>query len=481
MPLGGCHFSGSNNTTTSKSSSFFNSRSTNDTFDAEQLHDPSLDINPMCIFNDQRFNAIVGLEALDTFTGLVSQQISVERSRHLYQAFHSQYCDIFKRCEFIGGFDSVLGVDHQNLGKTHWKHMSSWPAVLEYIVSILNTLRTRLMQSQACDGFTREGLLEAAEKPLRRLFTVASVVCVHQVRKSPEMLFIVLNMYTSLTDAIPALWDVFYTDSISRDAEGLLAKLKDSATEIVKELRSLVQNYSSRRAVQEQDGGIMSLTAYLMRYIRLLTKHKSSLDTMLGHGHTDHLLTVEVIINPTGRLLLELIADLDSVLEKQTESFSSRELQCLFLMNNTHFILQEVKRSDVRLMVGSRWIEKRQDRFKKHMKGYLSASWGPVISNLETAKGMAPSKRLRTNVFSFLHSSPTPVQNFSWSFDETCQTQMSRKVPSPVLREELRGEILALLTGAYHAYLERVKNPVKGNAADFKPEWKSKINELFEG
>ena len=480
MSLGGCHFSGSSNTTTSKSSSFFNSRSTNDTFDAEQLHDPSLDINPKYIFNDQRFNAIVGLEALDTFRGLVSQQISAERSRHLYQAFHSQYCDIFTRCEFIGGFDSVLGVDHQHLGKTHWKRMSSWPAVLEYIVSILNTLHTRLRQSQACDGFTHDDLLEAAKKPLRRLFTVASVVCAHEVRKSPEKLFFVLNMYTSLMDAIPALWNVFHADSISRDAEGLLAKLKDSATEIVKELRSLVQNYSSQRAVHEQDGGITSLTAYLMRYIRLLMNHKSSLDTMLGHGHTDGLLTVEVI-NPTGHLVFEFIADLDSVLEKQSESFSSKELQCLFLMNNSHFILQEVKQSDVRLIVGSRWIGKRQDRFKKHMKGYLSASWGPVISNLETAKSTSPSKSLRTNVFSFLHSSPTPVQNFSWSFDETCQTQMSWKVPSPVLREELRGEILAFLTGAYHAHLERVKKSVKGHAADFKLEWKSKINELFEG
>lgn len=54
--------------------------------------------------------------------------------------------------------------------------------------------------------------------------------------------------------------------------------------------------------------------------------HKSSLDTMLGHGHTDDLLTVEVI-NPTGHLVFELIADLDSVLEKQSESFSSKELQ----------------------------------------------------------------------------------------------------------------------------------------------------------
>lgn len=390
--MGGCHFSGSSNTTTTKSSSFFNSRSTDNTFDAEKLRDLSLDTNPKCIFNDQRVNATVGLEGLDTFRELVSQQIPAEHSRHLYQAFHLQYCDIFTRCEFIGGFDSVLGVDHRHLGKTHWKHMSSWPAVLEYIVSILNTLHTRLKQSQACDGFTHDDLLEAAKKPLRRLFTVASVVCAHEVRKSPEKLFFVLNMYTSLTDAIPALLNIFHTDSISRDADGLLAKLKDSATEIVKELTSLVQNYSSQRAVQEQDGGITSLTAYLMRYIRLLMNHKSSLDTMLGHGHTDRLLTVDVI-NPTGRLVFELIADLDSVLEKQSELFSSNELQCLFLMNNTHFIIQEVKQSDVKVIVGSRWIRKRQDRFKKHMKGYLSASWGPVISNLETAKVTSPSKK----------------------------------------------------------------------------------------
>jgi len=220
--LGGCHFSGSSNTTTSKSSSFFNSRSTANTFDAEQLDDPSLDINPTHILSDNRFNAIIGLDSLGTFKELVSRRISAENSRDLYQEFHSKYCDILARCDFVGGFDSVLGFDCQNLGKKHWKYMRSWPAVLEYIVSIINTLHMQLKQKHlSCDGFIHKDLLEAARKPLTRLFTAASAICAHEIRKPPE-LFCILNMYTSLADVIPTLRNVFHTESISRNAEGFL-------------------------------------------------------------------------------------------------------------------------------------------------------------------------------------------------------------------------------------------------------------------
>ncbi|TVU35996.1 hypothetical protein EJB05_17905, partial [Eragrostis curvula] len=262
--LGSCHFSGSSNTTTTRSSSFFNSHSTADNFGAEQLDNPSLGMNPMYIFDDNRFNAIIGLESLGTFREFISQRISTEYSRDLYQVFQTQYCDIFTRCESIGGFDSVLGVDYQNLGKDHWKYMRSWPAVLEYIVNILNTMHMQLKQNHpACDGFTHEDLLEAAKKPLNRLFTVASVICSHEVRKSPEKLFCVLNMYTSLTDATPTLRKVFGTEFISRYAEGLLAKLKDSARGIVEELKGLILAYSSQIVVPNE--GTMSLTGYIMR------------------------------------------------------------------------------------------------------------------------------------------------------------------------------------------------------------------------
>ncbi|PVH37590.1 hypothetical protein PAHAL_5G038700 [Panicum hallii] len=478
--LGGCHFSGSSNTTTSKSFSFFNSRSTANTFDAEQLDDPSLEINPTHIFSDNRFNAIIGLKSIGTFKELVSRRISAESSRDLYQEFHSKYCDILSRCDFVDGFDSVLGLDCQNLGKAHWKYMRSWPAVLEYIVSIINTFHVQLKQKHlSCDGFIHEDLLEAAREPLTRLFTVASAVCAHEIRKSPEKLFCILNMYTSLADATPTLRNVFHTESIGRDAEGLLSKLKDSAREIVKEAKILIQTYSSQIAVQD-GGGITSLTGYLMRYLRLLVKHRSSLDTILGHGHSDDLLTVEGV-NSTCCLVFGLIADLDTVLEKQSKLLSSKELQCLFLMNNTHFILQEIKQSDVRLIVGSRWIGKRRYCIKEYMKDYISAAWGPVTLNLLATKSISPSKRLRTNVLNFLSAGPTPLQNFTWSFNETCNTQMCWKVPCPVLRKELRLKIMEFVTPVYHAHLESLKQSGRGTAADFKLGLKSKINELFEG
>ncbi|CAL4945867.1 unnamed protein product [Urochloa decumbens] len=477
---GGCHFSGSSNTTTSKSSSFFNSRSTANTFDAEQLDDPSLDINPMHIFSDNRFNAIIGFNSLDTLEDLVSRRISAENSRDLHKEFHYKYRDIFTRCEFLGGFDSLLGVDCKNLGETQWKYMRSWPAVLEYIVSIINTLHMQLKQKHPpYDGFMHEDFLEAARKPLTCLFTVASAVCAHEIRKSPEKLFCILNMYTSLVDATPILRNVFHMESISSDADGLLAKLKDSAREIIKETKILIQTYSSQIAVQD-GGGIASLSGYLMRYIRLLVKHSSSLDTILGHGHRDDLLTV-MGMNSTGRLVFALIADLDTVLEKQSKLLSSKELQCLFLMNNTHFTLQEIKQSDVQLIVGSRWIAKRQYCIKEYMEGYLSAAWGPVTLNLEATKSTSPSKRLRTNVLSFLYGSPTPLQNFAWSFNETCNTEMCWKVPCPALREELRAKILEFVTPVYHAHLKSLKQSGRGTAADFKPGLRSKINELFEG
>jgi hypothetical protein len=446
------------------------------------LDDLSLDIDAMHIFsdNDNRFNTIIGLESLGIFKELISRKISAENSRDLYKKFHSKYCDIFTRCEFVGGFDSVLGVDCQNLLKKHWKYMRSWPAVLEYIVSIINTLHVQLKQEHpTCDGFIHGDLLEAARKPLTCLFTVASSVCAHEIRKSPEKLFCILNMYTSLVDATPTLRNAFHTESISRDAERLLAKLKDSAREIVKEAKILIQTYSSKITVDD-GGGITTLTEYLMRYIRLIVKHRSSLDNILGHGHRDDLLTIKGM-DSTGRLVFGLIADLDTVLEKQSKLLSSKELQCLFFMNNTHFMLQEIKQSDVRLIVGSRWIGKRQYQIKEYMKGYLSAAWGPVMLNLESTKNTSPSKRLRANVLSFLYASPTPLQNFAWSFDETCNTQMCWKVPCPVLRKELRVKILEFLTPVYHAHLESLKQSGKGTPVDFKMGLENKINELFEG
>ncbi|XP_047061067.1 uncharacterized protein LOC124667874 [Lolium rigidum] len=478
--LRGCHFSGSSNTT--RSSSFFNSCSTADTFDAEHLDDPSLVMNTTYIYNDSRFNAIIGLKSFATFRELVNQQLLAEHSRDLYQAFHIKYCDIFTRCQFIGGFDSLIGVDSQNLGEAHWKSIKSWPAVLEYIVSVLKTLQMQLLKQnhRACNGFTHDDLSEAAKKPVRCLFTVASIVSDHEVRKSPEKLFCVLNMYTALMDATPVLRKVFCTDSISTDVEGVLAKLKGSARGIVKVLKGLIRTYNSQKSMK--DGSILALSQYLMRYISLLVKHKGSLDTILDHDHTDDhdRLTVDGM-SLTYRLVFGLITDLESVIYKHSRSFASEGLQCIFLVNNIHFILQEVEQSDIQLTVKAKWFEKRQLRINGYTKRYMYASWVPVTSTLDVSRGLPPSKKARINFFTFRLTSPSPMQSFASSLSATCNLQMFWKVPSPALRDELRAKILGFVTRAYNGHLESQKQYAGQSAKNFEPEWKSKINKLFEG
>jgi hypothetical protein len=437
-------------------------------------------MNTTYIYDDSRFNAIIGLKSFVTFKELVNQQILAEHSKDLYQAFHIKYCDIFTGCQFIGGFDSLIGVESQNLGEAHWKSIKSWPAVLEYFVSVLKTLWTQLVKQKhrACNGFTHDDLSKAAKKPIKRLLTVASIVSDHDVRKSPEKLFCILNMYTALMDATPILRKVFYTESISTDVEGVLPKLKDSVRGIVEELKGLIRTYNSQKVVQ--DGGILSLSRYLMRYISLLMKHKGSLDTILGHDHTNVRLTDDGM-SLTCRLVFELITYLESVVYKLSRSFASEGLRCIFLMNNIHFILQEVEKSDVQLAVEAEWFEKRQSRIKGYIKRYLYASWVPVTSTLEVSRGMRTSKKARINFLNFRFTNPTPLQSFASSLSATCNLQMFWKVPNPTLRDELRAKILESVTRAYRGHLKSQKQPIGQNAKNFEPEWKSKISELFEG
>jgi hypothetical protein len=217
-----------------------------------------------------------------------------------------------------------------------------------------------------------------------------------------------------------------------------------------------------------------------MRYISLLVKHKGSLDMILDHDHTDDLLTVDGM-SLAYRLVFELITDLESVVYKHSRSFASEGLQCIFLINNIHFILQEVEQSDIQLTVKAKWFEKCQSHIKGYTKRYMYASWVPVTSTLDVSRGLPPSKKARINFFNFRLTSPSPMQSFASSLSATCNLQMFWKVPSPALRDELRAKILEFVTRAYNGHLESQKQYAGQSAKNFEPEWKSKINKLFEG
>jgi hypothetical protein len=427
------------------------------------LDDPSLEI-ASSIFGDSKLIVILGHESINTFRELTGHLNLVEYSHELHHAFQSKYSEITSRCQFIGGIDSVLGADSENCGEEYWKTIKAWPAAFEHIVRVLNTV----LDSLKCNGLTPDEILLAARKLINRFLDVA--LAVTEVRKSPEKLFCTLYMWKTIVDSTPSLKKLFPADFVSR-VDSVLTVLNDSARGILREFKVLIQNYSLQKVAQ--DGGILLITGYVMKYIRLLINHAGSLDTILDCGQSSYLFEG---ISMTGNLICGLIGDLSNVIERKSRLYASEGLRCLFLMNNANFIIQEVEHSDIQLIVGAEWLRQHRDDFDRHMRDYMSSTWERVTSYLTSP----PPKRLRPGLLSVFHTNAHLYNSFNSAFKETCNSQMNWRVPCPILRSKLRDTISEHVTQAYKAYLETLKPSLMG---DFAREFKSEVNvsELFEG
>ncbi|KAL6839957.1 hypothetical protein ACP4OV_029767 [Aristida adscensionis] len=446
------------------SSFFCDSRSTPDSFDPLQLDDPSLE-NAGSMFDENRLYAILGPESITTFRGLAACLNLDEYSQELHRTFQSKYLEISSRCQSIGGIDSTLGVDTVDFGEEYWKNIKGWPAAFDYSARFLNTVH-QLLEKNSCEsnGLTLDNLSIIAEKHLNLLLGIASGVT--EAKRSPEKLFCILYMCKALDDSAPSLRKLCSEDFASRAAK-VLAALKDSAKGTLGKFKELIWKYRYRKVVQ--DGSILPITGYLMKYIRLLINHAGSLDNILGQQEYNGL-------SSTGRLVCGLIDDLHDVITEKSKLYAPDGLRGIFLLNNAHFIIQEVENSDTQLIVGPEWTRRRRHEFDQYMRNYMASSWEHA-TNCLTAAASPPRKRRRP-ILGFLQPNPRPLDSFIASFNDICSSQMHWKVPNPVLRYALRASIRDHVIGAYRAYL---KQSVTGTAGDLEADLKTKVSDLFEG
>lgn len=446
------------------SSVFWHSRSTTDSLDPSQLDDPSLE-NAGSIFDDSRLIAILGHESIDTLRELARHPNLTECSQGWHQAFQSKNSEISSGCQLIGGIDMVLGANSENFGEDYWKTINGWPAAFELIVRVLNTMQPQLSHnSSECTGLTPDRRSIAAEKLINRLLDFASDVT--GARKTPEKLFCILYMCKAIVDSGPSLRRVLPADCVSK-VERVITVLNDSARGILRDFKVLIQNYSSQKV--EQDGSILLITRYVMKYIRLLVKHAGSLDPILGSSD------LYEGVSLTGHLVRGLISDLDNVVEEKSRLYASQQgLRYIFLMNNAHFVIQEVEHSDIQLILGAEWLKKRRDEFDMYMRDYMSSTWEKATYHLTVATS-PPHKRLRPGLLGTFHTNARP--RFNSCFKETCDSQMHWKVPCPVLRSRLRESISEHVVEAYQVYLETLNQPSIVSVVDLK----SRLSEFFEG
>ncbi|KAJ0890466.1 putative exocyst complex component Exo70, cullin repeat-like-containing domain superfamily [Helianthus annuus] len=390
----------------------------------------------------------------------------------------------------------ILRHDSVGLGETSSEY-------LEAVDTIIKLTENLNIQSD-CNG----EVIDRAENALQELKAIADRMisfvettkgCVMQVlnfgeavaigQRSSEKLFRILDMYDVVADVLPDFETLFVDESgelVCNEVKAVLSGLGEAAIGTFVEFENAVKGENSRRALQ--GGEIHPVTRYVMNYLKLLVDYSEILNILLPNSQDYDLNSKEVddidsgdTLSPVSCRLLSLITSLEANLEEKSRLYDDNALKYIFLMNNILYIVQKVKDSDLRNLLGDRWIRKHSGQIRQWHTSYLRSAWGKALLCLKDdgigGGSSSASKLLLKERF----------KNFNACFEEIYRIQSLWRVPDDQLREELRISISEKVLPAYRAFVGRFGSQLDGGRHSGKyvkytiDDLENYLSDLFEG
>lgn len=412
-----------------------------------------------------------------------------------------------------------LGVERQSIeevGKMRWEDQEvtirKWNQNMKLSVRALFPSERRLCEDVFASGSVSvvdSCFAELAKGPMLQLLSFGEAVAIS--RRSPEKLFKILDMYETLRDLLPELEEIFSGESSSAvraEASGILMRLGECARGTFADFESAIQRDGSKTPVP--GGGVHPLTRYVMNYIKFMCDYSDTLKLLFGEKKKDSEGEGEESVDSlrdSPRYSSRLSEDRDrdgncaelsplavqtiwitkvllSNLEEKSKLYKDLSLTYLFLMNNIHYIVQKVKTTEVRALVGDDWVRKNTSQVRQYASSYQRAAWGKVLSCLRD-EGIHTSGSFSSGVSKQVLKER--FKSFNIAFDEVHKAQMSWVVFDEQLRDELRISISDKILPAYRSflgrygqYLESQRHPeryIKYTSDDIEEY----LNNLFEG
>lgn len=272
-------------------------------------------------------------------------------------------------------------------------------------------------------------------------------------KKSPEKMFRVLDMYSSIIENWPEIESIFSSESTSVVRSQVLTsltKLAELVRAIVMDLELSIQKNSSKSPVA--GGGVHSITLLSMDYLTFLSDYgniltdifadwippeNSSLDLIFftAGSESEESPTTSAISLRMGWLILVLLCKLDS----KAKRYKDVSLSYLFLANNLQHIVSKVRSSNLQYLLGDDWITKHEAKVRQFAARFEALAWGRVFDSLpENPTARFPQEESK-EIF----------RNFNMAFQETHRKQKSCFIPEPKLRDEVKLSIGRKLVSFY--------------------------------
>ncbi|RWW81517.1 hypothetical protein BHE74_00010085 [Ensete ventricosum] len=316
-------------------------------------------------------------------------------------------------------------------------------------------------------------------------------------KRSPEKLFRILDLYDAVSELWPEIESIFFfeaTTAVRSQALSCLLRLAEVARSTMADFEAAIHKDASRSRVP--GGGVHPLTRYVMDYLVFLADYELPLadifadfpfqaQSPLPESFDAALLATPSLSAPSSPsaastttsfesspwssspsaasstvgsisvriawLVLVLICKLDG----KAELYREVALSYLFLANNLQYIVQKVKESGLRLLLGDEWVARQGAKARHYAASYERLAWEKVAAAIpEDGTVMAAMEAWEQ------------MRGFNTALEAACRGQAGWVVVADGgLREEVLSAVAALVVPAYRAFYKRSRAVLRVSGA----------------
>uniref|UniRef100_A0A1D1ZKH1 Exocyst subunit Exo70 family protein n=1 Tax=Anthurium amnicola TaxID=1678845 RepID=A0A1D1ZKH1_9ARAE len=317
-------------------------------------------------------------------------------------------------------------------------------------------------------------------------------------KRSPEKLFVLLDMYEIMRELQSEIETIFEGKACSEmreSASSLTKRLAQTALETFGDFEEAVEKDATKTTVL--DGTVHPLTSYVINYVKFLFDYQSTLKQLFQEfdGGSE---SGSQLANVTMQIMNALQTNLDG----KSKQYKDPALTHIFLMNNIHYMVRSVRRSEAKDLLGDDWVQRHRRIVQQNANQYRRVAWSKILqsltiqaSNTSGSGGMGsdggstgtggPGMGSSSGVSRALVKER--FKSFNMQFEELHQRQSQWTVPDLELRESLRLSIAEVLLPAYRNFIKRFGPLIDGSKAPQKynkytPEGLDQLlSEFFEG
>ncbi|XP_058783679.1 exocyst complex component EXO70H1-like [Vicia villosa] len=354
-----------------------------------------------------------------------------------------------------------LNVEERSFSKVNkmdWKILEM--KIKSWLEAVRISVRTLFIgERNFCDGiFASRSMREACFGEISRdgailLFRFPELVTKSK-KSMPDMIFLVLDMYTAITVLLPEIESIFLFDStaaVKSQAYNSQQRLAESVRKILSEFEyTMLKNTSKLTA---NLGEFHSLTTRTMQYLTRLADYNhvlseifldirpSSMTSALPESYS---YSLELSNNMTdisigfSVQMTRLIEVLLSEIDRKSNQCMDLSLCYLCLANNLWHVVEKIRATNLQDVLGDDWLLRHISKVKRLMENYERVAWDEVFSSLPENPTTISVAEVR-GVF----------MKFSLEFERAYQKQNSFVVPESEFREDIRASLERKLIPIY--------------------------------